>query len=124
MIMRPTYRRLALLLLLGTAPSCGEETAIIAEVDISAFSVPADLDLVYLEMTQGTEALIGHDVRLDAGQQAAIIRLLPGKRSPDAFDLAAYGYLGTARVARSVPQRATFSDGESVRLRFAILPVP
>ncbi len=112
------------LLLLGMSLACGDEIAIVAEVDLSAFSVPMELDLVYLEMSDGTVALIGHDFPLEAGQQTAVIQLLPGKRTPDAFDLAAYGYLDSRQVATSAPQRASFADGKSRRLRFSLQPLP
>ncbi len=107
-----------LLVAAGLLSACGDETALWVTVDLSAFAVPAEVDLVHLELRDGETPLIGRSFA--PTEERPLYRLLPGPRTPARFDLVAYAYLGDQLVGQSPVQAARFDDGEARELTLVV----
>jgi hypothetical protein len=92
------------------AASCGDETALHVAVDLTAFSVPAEVDRLFLELLDEDEPLIAREYLLE--ERRPVYRLIPGPRFPTAFDIVAHAYLGEIWVAQSEQRPVRFTEGE------------
>jgi len=102
----------ALVVLLGLAGCGSGEAVIVLEVDLTDFAVPAEVDLIHVELSDDTGAQIGHNFTLDDGDSRPIVDLVRGSRISRTIDLVVYALKGTQRVAASPSEQVSFRKGE------------
>jgi hypothetical protein len=107
-----------LLLLAALINGCGDETAVLVEVDVSAFAVPDEVDRLHLELRDEGAPLIGREFVLE--EDLLIYRLLPGPRTPSGFYVKVYAYLAQVWVAESEMKWVRFKEGETKQVTLVV----
>ena len=95
--------------------ACGSDEALaVVTVDISAYAVPAELDLIRMETADAADPSrrIGRNFPVDTSQSELEVVLVRGKRLPRSQVLTVQGYRGTTLVATSDPTPVLFKRGE------------
>jgi hypothetical protein len=100
--------------------SCGSETAILVEVNVSGWNA----DLIHLEVSDESGAVIGRNFEVQPSQPTAVIDLRPGEVVSNSFSIVVYVYSQEYLVAQSQPQSAAFKKGRTIRVSIEVQGVP
>jgi hypothetical protein len=109
------------LLGLVAAMACGSsEEALIVEVDVTRFEVPAQLDTLHLELREADGQLVGFDQALEVGMPRPAVRLVRGARTSASPTLVVYGFKDSRLVAQSSAVALRFIEDETPIVRLAL----